>query len=97
MTLQPIQGLGQLSALSNSKPAPNSGGSFEQIVQQFIQQAQQAEGQADAMVEQFALGQVDSVHSVMLAVAQAEMAVRMVMEVRDRLIQAYNEVLRMQV
>ncbi len=97
MTLQPIQGSGPFSSLTDSKVRQAAGDSFEQVLQQFVQQARRAEEQADAMVERFVLGEVDSAHSVMLAVAQAEMAVRMVLEVRDRLIQAYSEVLRMQV
>ena len=97
MTVQPVQSLSGVSSAARTGGSAAAGGSFERLLEQFVGQAKQAEALANEQVQQLALGQADSVHAVMLAVAQAEMAFRMVMEVRDRLVQAYNEVLRMQV
>ena len=42
-------------------------------------------------------GQVDNIHDVAINVAKADVAFRLVMEVRDKLIAAYQDVMRMQV
>ena len=43
------------------------------------------------------MGETDNLHSVMLQMAQADLAFRLVLEVRNRLTEAYQEVMKMQV
>ncbi len=50
--------------------------------------------QADARIEGFAAGAVDA-QSVVEAVSQAEMALQTAITVRDRVVGAYQELLRM--
>ena len=49
---------------------------------------------ADSAAQGFAAGAVDA-QSVVEAIAQAEMALQTVVTIRDRLVSAYQEVLRM--
>ncbi len=53
--------------------------------------------EADQAVQQFATGQTDNIHDVVLSVTKADLAFRMVLEIRNRLIESYQEVMRMQV
>jgi len=57
--------------------------------------AQQAS--ADQAVHQLALGQTDNLHGVMLEVAKADLGFRLFLEIRNRLTDALQEVLHMQV
>lgn len=43
------------------------------------------------------MGEVDDVHQVMLAMDRADLSFRMTLEVRNKLLEAYQEVMRLQV
>lgn len=52
---------------------------------------------ADQMSIDFALGKVDSVHEVMIAQEKASIALQYTVQLRDSVLDAYNEIMRMQV
>jgi flagellar hook-basal body complex protein FliE len=49
------------------------------------------------MVKSLAQGEITDVHEVMLAMTRADLSFRMMLEVRNKLLEAYQEVMRMQV
>ena len=53
--------------------------------------------QADAALRQLVMGETDSVHNVVMSAVQADMSFRFVLELRNRLTEAYQEIMRMQV
>ena len=53
--------------------------------------------EADKAVEQLLSGEKQDVHEVMLSMAKADVSFRMMIEVRNKLVEAYQEVMRMQV
>ncbi|MEK6730065.1 MAG: flagellar hook-basal body complex protein FliE, partial [Planctomycetota bacterium] len=44
----------------------------------------------------FATGKVENVHEVMIAMSKAEISFKFMMEARNKLIETYKEVMRMQ-
>ena len=52
---------------------------------------------ADAAVQGLARGEVQNLHQVMIAVEEARLAFGLLMQVRTRLLEGYQELLRMQV
>jgi flagellar hook-basal body complex protein FliE len=52
---------------------------------------------AGESVENFATGKVENVHEVMIAMSKAEVSFKFMMETRNKLIDAYKEIIRMQV
>ena len=83
-----------------STSAPQSDraeGNFGKIVLQVLGDANSQQQHADSMVQKLATGQVDNLHEVMLAVVKADLSLRTVLEIRNRLTEAYQEVMRMQV
>jgi flagellar hook-basal body complex protein FliE len=70
--------------------------SFGEIVSQFVGQTNQSQMAADDSVRQLVTGQTDDVQQVVLAVAQADLSFQMFMEIRNKLIDNYNELMRMQ-
>ena len=44
-----------------------------------------------------ALGRTDALHEVMLQVAQADLSFRFILEIRNRLTEAYQEIMKMQI
>jgi flagellar hook-basal body complex protein FliE len=93
--LQPLPPLSQAS-VQGETPAM-AGGTFQQILGQVLQPIADSNAKADAAIQALATGEADDLHTVSLAVAQADLAFRMLLELRNRLTEAYQEVMRMQV
>ncbi|HWL07356.1 MAG TPA: flagellar hook-basal body complex protein FliE [Planctomicrobium sp.] len=70
---------------------------FSKIMNQFLHQVDQQQQTVTHQVNDLLAGKADNIHEIAINVAQADIAFRMVMEVRDKMITAYQEVMRMQV
>lgn len=70
---------------------------FSHLVSQFIHDADQQQHAVTQDVHRLITGETDNVHDVAISIAKADVAFRMLMEVRDQLIRSYQEVMRMQV
>jgi flagellar hook-basal body complex protein FliE len=70
---------------------------FARIVEQVLEKTSAVQSQADQAVRDLAMGQTENVHNVLLAVAKADLTFRMVLEIRNRVSEALQEVMRMQV
>ncbi len=70
---------------------------FAKVMNQFLSEVDQHQQVVTQGVNDLAAGKTDNIHEIALNVAQADIAFRMIMEVRDKLISAYQEVMRMQV
>lgn len=97
--LAPISSLGRLAPLTNPQVESHAGtpGGFSQVLNGILASQGQANGAAEAAIRDLATGQAQDLHQVSLAVAQADMSFRMVLELRNRLADAFQEVSRMQV
>lgn len=75
------------------RPRPQDGdqASFGGMVKDVIKDAVQADYEANAAIKDFAAGNIQDVHDVVLAVNKANMAIGLLVEVRNGLINAYNE------
>jgi flagellar hook-basal body complex protein FliE len=75
---------------------PTAKSPFVDVVEKLLGEANAGQIQADQAIREMATGQADNLHDVMLAVAKADLAFRTILEVRNRLTEAYQEVMRMQ-
>ncbi len=89
--------LGSPSASPSSGPAAPATDTFAHILGNFIEHVGQQQAQANQAVRNLALGQTDNLHQVVLQVSQADLAFRLFLEIRNRLSDAYQEVMRMSV
>jgi flagellar hook-basal body complex protein FliE len=62
-----------------------------------LQNVQGSLDNADALAKQLATGELTDVHLYTAAATKAELAVQLTVAVRDRLLEAYQEIMRMQV
>ena len=53
--------------------------------------------EADVAIEDFATGKTRNIHETMIAVNKADLAFRLTMQVRNKMVEAYQEVMRLQV
>jgi len=90
---------GSLDGLRNAVK-PKAGGegkespSFQEILKGYFQDVGRMDKEADKLVEGLATGEVTDVHQVMLAVEEANMALDLLIEVRNKLLEAYQEISR---
>jgi len=52
---------------------------------------------ADRMSQEFAVGKSDNVHELMITLTEAKLALDLTIQVRNRAVEAYQEIMRMQV
>lgn len=86
--------------LGNLKGTPEltgDGGSFGTLLQQAVDRVNGLQQNADAAARSFALGQAPSVHDTMIAMEKADVSLRLTTKVRNKVVEAYQEIMRMQV
>jgi flagellar hook-basal body complex protein FliE len=94
-TSLPMGGMPSMSAVSSAGGASGPSGIFSDLVNRFVGEANTQQLVADQSVQDLALGKTDSMHGVLLEVAKADLAFRLVLEIRNRLSEAYQEVAKM--
>lgn len=71
--------------------------SFPQILKEMVNNTNELQHKAAEIAEKFVLGEISDIHEVMIAAEEAGVALELVMEIRNKLIEAYQELMRMQV
>lgn len=78
--------------------APDGGkGGFADVLKDSLSQVNAMQQKADAAITALATGEKVSLHETMIAMEQADVSFRMMMQVRNKIVEAYQEILRMQV
>lgn len=88
-----------------SQPVPGGGGagadalvgSFGQVLSNALNQVNALQHRADAMARGVATGEVRDLHQVMIAAQEAGLAFELTMQIRNKIVDAYQEIMRMQV
>ena len=70
---------------------------FESILRQTVANANQASQVSDQAAQSFANGVNDDIHNTMIAVKKADIELRLVANVRNKLVDAFNDLWRMPV
>lgn len=74
-----------------------TGASFTQMMANGVEQTNAKLLEADRLTQAFALGEDIPVHQVTFALEQARLSFELMNQVRTRLVESYQEILRMQV
>lgn len=84
-----------MSAFAPAQPRQDSG--FAELLTTAISQTNQAQLDADKAVTDLNTGRADNLHEVMLAMEEADISMRMLVQMRNKVTEAYQEIIRMQV
>jgi flagellar hook-basal body complex protein FliE len=84
-------------ALAEGSSSATAGETFTRLFNGFLTKAATQQAQADQSIMDLAAGKTDNLHRVFLDVVKSELSTRMVLEVRNRLIESYQQVMQMQV
>jgi flagellar hook-basal body complex protein FliE len=71
--------------------------SFASVLKQSIENVNQAQIKSDTLTEKMARGENVDLHQVMIASQKATITVQAALEVRNKVVEAYQEVMRMNV
>ena len=96
--LKALQGVGPskgLKTLGESKET--DGTSFADTLAQSLDKVNTLQKEADVAIQDFATGDTRNIHETMIAVGKADLAFRLTMQVRNKMVEAYQEVMRLQV
>ncbi len=76
---------------------PSDGKSFADTLKDAVGTVNQLQKDSDKQAQMLATGKTTNIPEVMMAAEKADIAVRMMVQVRNKIIDAYNEVMKMQV
>lgn len=71
--------------------------SFADVLSKGLERVHELQADADAHVLQLAAGEADDLHNVVAAVEKASLALELTIALRNKLVEAYQEIMRMQV
>ena len=90
--------LSQISPdISASKSAQDVTGSFEQTLDGFVNNVNDLQNKANDAMDQMASGQAADVHEVMIAMEKAKISFDLLLQVRNKMLDAYKQIMQMQV
>ncbi|GAB3861266.1 flagellar hook-basal body complex protein FliE [Dactylosporangium cerinum] len=101
MTVTAVGAVNALPALapistSDTTGPSTSGADFGAMVAQGLQQLQQVQQTADDLAVQAATGRLTDVHDYMIAATEANLATSLTVAVRNKALESFNEIMRMQ-
>ena len=73
------------------------GESFGDILKNAISMVNELQKQSDGEIQKLMTGESVDLHTTMIAVQKADLSFQMMMQVRNKIVQAYQEIMRMQV
>ncbi len=85
--LKQMQGQGQVSKTSNSNV-------FESIFSSAIENVKTTQSDLEEKQYLLATGQIDDTHTVSIAAAEAQLSVDLLVELRNKAVESYNELMR---
>ncbi len=94
MFISPIE-FGSIIGGQKSVAAPQNDMSFFNEFQNAINDARQAEKQAAEDAYKLAIGEADNLHEITINAAKAELSVQLVVQLRNKLLDSYSEIMRM--
>ena len=77
--------------------ASGAGDAFSSLLEGVVQQANQQQHQANAQIDSLVAGKTDNIQDVVMSMAKADLTFQLVLEMRNKLMDAYQEIMRMQV
>ena len=94
-TLTPISLKPQKNDVKNAYSNQQTG-SFSETLNNSMEEVNQLQKEADKAIEALATGETRDISQTMIAIEKANVSFQLMTQVRNRLIEAYQEVLRMQ-
>ncbi len=97
-SISPIGGPeGQVPIKPSGKPDAAGGQSFKELLTDSIKRVNEMQLEADQAINRLATGETENIAEVMTAVEKADLAFRLLMQIRNKLVEAYEEIRQMRI
>jgi len=97
MFIAPLNGISQLGETAKqtaAKEAAGIDGTFKDMLSGLIESVNEADRVAKEDIYKIASGNADDLHAIMINSEKAEIATLMAVQVRNKILDAYNEIMR---
>lgn len=91
-----FQNIGDREIIPLKKPDKN-GRSFSELVGGFLEGVNSLQREADQAIQDVVLGKEENLHRAMITLEKANVALELTVQVRNKVVEAYQEIMRMQV
>ena len=89
--MQPMQGLDKLKAASQTSGSAD----FSAKLNDAVETVSKAQNRADGKLQALASGEDVDIHNTMIALQEADIALRTMVSVRDKVVEAYQTIMNM--
>ncbi len=88
---------GEAGGISSKTPDVSNGKTFSDVLRESVDKVNEYQTQADTAIKELIAGRSKNIHETMLSIERADSALKLAMSVRNKILDAYKEVMRMQV
>jgi len=96
LPINPIRFPAAIAPLEPASPAKSTAGAFQSVLSDAIGQVNRFQQDSQTAIGKFVSGEDEEIHKVALATQQAELSFDLFLQVRNKMVSAYQEVMRMQ-
>ncbi|HZK34813.1 MAG TPA: flagellar hook-basal body complex protein FliE [Bacillota bacterium] len=96
MKVNPALNLNSIKVNAN-RQIPDRNVDFKDTLKNELNRINDLQLKADQASQQLAVGEAEDIHSVLLAAEEARLALEMAIQIRNKIIESYQELSRMQV
>lgn len=100
MAVNSVSGFNAISPIAFDKNVPNTeskGLNFAEIFNNAMNSVNDLQIQSKELTEDLAAGRTDNIHEVLIAGEKADIALQLTMQIRNKILDAYSEIMRMQI
>lgn len=92
-----VESLLNSGLVSKGEKTPGRTASFSEAMKKQLEEVNTLQAQAQKSSEKLALGEAESIHDVMIQTEEARLALEMTVQVRNKVLEAYQEIMKMQI
>jgi len=85
------------ASIGSTGGSTGTGGAFGSVFADAVQKVESFQKNADASINRFLSGEGEELHKVALAAQQADLSFQLFLQVRNKVVSAYQQVMQMQI
>ena len=89
--------LPQVNGAASATQPKDAAASFGEMVGNGLENLQEVQGNADRLAQQAATGDLQDLHDYMIASTQAQLQTELTVAVRNKAVESFNDIMRMQI
>lgn len=86
-----------LLQVAESHPIEKASSDFAKMFDTTVKEVVSSQNKGEKAIEQLNSGEAQNLHDVMIAVEQADLSLRMMVQLRNKALEAYNEIIKMNI